>query len=126
MRNGENHSRKLNIEFVNLGYSGNGLGETELARAISEIDASGYVLDFGANHKTGAAMREVYEPFLDIVRKQHPSTPIVVMTPLYTSRELRLASLKTDWHERREFIEQVVRKRISGGDTHLFLVDGAT
>jgi lysophospholipase L1-like esterase len=117
--------RKLNIDFVNLGFSGNGLGEPEVARAVSEIDASCYVLDFGANHKTGAAMREVYEPFLDYLRKQHPALPIVVMTPLYTSRELRLPAVKADWRERREFIEQVVRRRIRAGDNHLFLVDGA-
>ena len=46
-------------------------------------------------------MREAYEPFLDHLRKQHPALPIVVMTPLYTSREVRLPAVKTDWHERR-------------------------
>jgi lysophospholipase L1-like esterase len=117
--------RKLNLDFVNLGFSGNGLGEPEVARAVSEIDACAYVLDFGANHKTGAAMREAYEPFLDYLRKEHPAVPIVVMTPLYTSRELRMPVLKADWHERREFIEGVVRRRIGAGDTNLFLVDGA-
>jgi lysophospholipase L1-like esterase len=117
--------RKLNLDFVNLGFSGNGLGEPEVARAVSEIDACAYVLDFGANHKTGAVMREAYEPFLDYLRKEHPAVPIVVMTPLYTSRELRMPVLKADWHERREFIEGVVRRRIGAGDTNLFLVDGA-
>ena len=64
--------RRLNIDFVNLGFSGNGLGEPEVARAVAEIDAAGFVLDFGANHKTGEAMREAYAPFLDAVRARHP------------------------------------------------------
>lgn len=117
--------RQLNLDFVNLGFSGNGLGEPELARAVSEIDASCYVLDFGANHKSFDAMREVYAPFLDFVRGAHPATPIVVMTPLYTSREKRNPALGDDWIARRKFIEQLVRERQKAGDNKLFIVDGA-
>ncbi len=118
--------RKLNLDFVNLGFSGNGLGEPEMAQAVAEIDASCYVLDFGANHKTFAAMREVYAPFLDALRKSHPTTPIIVMTLLHTSRENRLPDLGKEWPERRRFIEQVVHDHIMAGDKNLFLVDGAT
>ena len=117
--------RRLNIDFVNLGFSGNGLGEPEMASAVAEIDAACFVLDFGANHKTGEAMRAVYAPFLDAVRARHPATPIVVMTPLYTAREERMPSLKLDWQQRRDYISQVVRQRIKAGDKQLFLVDGA-
>ena len=117
--------RQLNIDFVNLGFSGNGLGEPEMASAVAEIDAACFVLDFGANHKTGEAMRAVYAPFLDAVRARHPATPIVVMTPLYTAREERMPSLKLDWQQRRDYISQVVRQRIKAGDKQLFLVDGA-
>ena len=118
--------RHLNLDFVNLGFSGNGLGEPEVARAVAEIDAACFVLDFGANHKTGEEMRAVYAPFLDAVRARNRATPIVVMTILYTAREIRIPSLGRDWQERREFISGVVRERIRGGDTNLFLVDGAT
>jgi lysophospholipase L1-like esterase len=117
--------RRLNIDYVNLGFSGNGLGEPEVAAAVAEIDASCFVLDFGANHKTGEVMREVYAPFLDAVRAKHPHIPIVVMTPLYTAREERIPSLKLDWQQRRDYISQVVRQRVSAGDKKLFLVDGA-
>lgn len=117
--------RKLNLDFVNLGFSGNGLGEPEVARAVAEIDASCYVLDFGANHKTFAAMREVYAPFLDHIRARHPATPIIVMTLLHSSREHRIPSLGIEWPERRKFIAQLVRERVQAGDRKLYLVDGA-
>ena len=117
--------RELNIDFVNLGFSGNGLGEPEVAQAVAEIDAACFVLDFGANHKTFDAMREVYAPFLDHIRKRHPRAPIVVMTLLHTSRENRIPGFATDWRERRQFIEGVVRERIKAGDRNLYLVDGA-
>jgi lysophospholipase L1-like esterase len=115
----------LNVDFVNLGFSGNGLGEPEVARAVAEIDASCYVLDFGANHKTFEAMREVYAPFLDLIRREHPKTPIVVMTLLYTTRENRIADIAAGWPERRKFIEGIVHDRVKAGDKQLWLVDGA-
>jgi lysophospholipase L1-like esterase len=117
--------RRLNIDFVNLGFSGNGLGELEVARTVSEIDAACFVLDFGANHKTGEAMRSAYAPFLENLRARRPDTPIVAMTPLYTTREVRDPDLKLDWQQRREHIREVVRRRISKGDVNLYLVEGA-
>jgi lysophospholipase L1-like esterase len=116
--------RQLNIDFVNLGFSGNGLGEPEVARAVAEIDAACFVLDFGANHKTFDAMREVYAPFLEHIRARHPKTPIVVVTLLHTSREKRIPSLGADWRQRRQFIEGIVREQIKAGDNRLYLVDG--
>lgn len=42
-------SRMLDIDHVNLGFSGNGRGEPELARAIGEIRCSCIVVDHWAN-----------------------------------------------------------------------------
>ena len=64
--------RMLNIDFVNLGFSGNGKGEPEVAEAVSQIDASCFVLDFAQNNGTVASLREVYGPFLDRLRKGSP------------------------------------------------------
>src|SRR5262249_8613784 len=72
------------------------------------------------------AMREVYAPFLDYIRAQHPTTPIIVMTLLHTSRENRIPSLGKEWPERRKFIEDLAHERIRAGDKKLYLVDGAT
>ena len=44
--------RTLNVDFVNLGFSGNGLGEPELARAVAGIDAACFVMDFAQNNPT--------------------------------------------------------------------------
>ena len=35
--------RWLNLDFINLGFSGNGMGEPALARAVAELDAAVYV-----------------------------------------------------------------------------------
>src|SRR5437899_2351917 len=79
--------RLLNIDFVNLGFSGNGKGEPEVSEAVSQIDASCFVLDFAQNNGTVASLREVYGPFLDRLRKAHPETPILAITPIFSTRE---------------------------------------
>ncbi len=44
-----NLSRQLNIETISLGFSGNSRLETEPGKAMTEIDASCYVIDCGPN-----------------------------------------------------------------------------
>ena len=80
-------ARQLNIDFVNLGFSGNGKGEPAVAKMVGQIDASAFVLDFAQNNPTIESLREVYEPFLETIRKEHPQTPIVVITAIASSRE---------------------------------------
>ena len=63
--------RMLDADFVNLGFSGNGLGEPELARAVAGIDASCFVLDFAQNNPTIESLAQNYAPFL----RDHPRRP---------------------------------------------------
>jgi hypothetical protein len=79
--------RLLNIDFVNLGFSGNGMGEPEVARAVAEIDASCFVLDFAQNNRTVESIAQAYGPFLETLRGKHPQTPILAITPIYAARE---------------------------------------
>jgi hypothetical protein len=113
--------RLLNVDFVNLGFSGNGKGEPEVAEAVSQIDASCFVLDFAQNNGTVASLREVYGPFLDRLRKAHADTPILAITPIFSTRE---ASGGTGNEGMREHIRQVVSQRIGAGDRNLQLVEG--
>ncbi len=110
--------RALNLDFVNLGFSGNGKGEPVVAGMTAEIDAAAFVLDFSQNNPTIESLKAVYEPFLTTVREKHPRTPIVAITPISASRDSqRLADM-------RQHIRDVVKARIAAGDTLLTLVEG--
>jgi lysophospholipase L1-like esterase len=115
--------RMLNLDFVNLGFSGNGLGEPEMARAVAEIDAAMFVFDFAQNNKTAAALKENYEPFLNTVRAKHPATPIVVITPIANTREA-LSGGKAETEGMRTVIRDVAARHIAAGDAHLQIVEG--
>ncbi len=69
-------SRKLDVECINFGFSGNGRMEKPLAELISGIDALFYVLD-GTNNMTPEQIHENAIPLVEIIREKHPSIPIV-------------------------------------------------
>jgi hypothetical protein len=113
--------RTLNLNHVNLGFSGNGKGEAVLARAVAEIDASCFVLDFSQNNSDVDSLAQVYDPFIGILRERHPDTPIVSITPIYSASEV---SGSQHYELMRALIRKVVSQRIAAGDTHLQLVEG--
>jgi hypothetical protein len=114
--------RELNIDFVNLGFSGNGKGEAALARAVAEIDSSCYVLDFAQNNRTVESVAEVYGPFIDILREKRPGVPIVSITPIYAAREA--FDPNSEIEKMRSHIRETVSRRIAAGDRRLQLVEG--
>jgi lysophospholipase L1-like esterase len=113
--------RQLNLNHINLGFSGNGKGEAAVARAVAEIDAAAFVLDFAQNNSDVDSLAQVYDPFIGILRERHPDTPIVSITPIYAASE---ATGSQRNEQMRALIRKAVSRRIAAGDTHLQLVEG--
>jgi hypothetical protein len=81
-RPGMVHSAMLGRRFhwptINLGFSGNGRMEPELADLLAELDPAVYVLDCLPN-MTADQVAERVEPFVRKLRETHPRTPIVLV-----------------------------------------------
>lgn len=74
-------SRKMDIEFINLGFSGSGLGEPIMAHLINEIDnVKMIILDYDANGGATGDLEKYMEEFVDILRANHQNTPILIIT----------------------------------------------
>jgi hypothetical protein len=116
-------SRWLNVDFVNLGFSGNGLGEPEVARAVAEIDASAFVLDYWGN-RSPEAFRETLPGFVGTIRAKRPEAPILVTSPYYYPAESTSPELKASQDARRAFAREFVEQRRKAGDGRIFCVDG--
>ena len=114
-------SRNLHVDFVNLGYSGNGMGEPEIAEVVASIDASCYLLDFGVNLPDADSLANVYTPFMKILRNRRPETPIIAVTPIYNAYEY-LAPNKATFM--RDVIRKAVAERRRKGDQNILLVEG--
>ncbi|MFE0630400.1 GDSL-type esterase/lipase family protein [Streptomyces sp. NPDC058864] len=75
------------VELVNLGFSGSALLDPFTARAMRDTPADLISLKIGINIVNTDAMRlRAFTPavhgFLDIVREGHPTTPLLVVSPL--------------------------------------------
>lgn len=70
--------RQLNYPVINLGFSGNGKMEPEMADLLAELDPAVYSLDCLPN-MTATEVTERVEPFVRTLRKAHPKTPIVLI-----------------------------------------------
>ncbi|MEO6811126.1 MAG: SGNH/GDSL hydrolase family protein, partial [Isosphaeraceae bacterium] len=69
--------RRFDRPFINLGFSGNGRMEPEMADLLAELDPAVYVLDCLPNMNAQLVTERV-EPFVRTLRKSHPDTPIVL------------------------------------------------
>ena len=70
--------RRLDRPVVNLGFSGNGRMDLELAPMIAEIDAALYVIDCLPN-MSAEQVTERAAPFVRALRAQRPDTPILLV-----------------------------------------------
>jgi hypothetical protein len=115
--------RRLNADFVNLGFSGNGLGEPALAEAICELDPSCIVLDFWGN-PSADQYATALPVFVDILRKKWPRMPILVTSPFYFPAEQSGGDVAREQSAKRRAAREFVEKRRKGGDRRIWCVDG--
>ncbi|MCC3377389.1 SGNH/GDSL hydrolase family protein [Cohnella sp. REN36] len=81
-------SRRIDAEFVNLGFSGSGKGEAEVARLVAAVPDPGLlVLDYEANCVSPERFRETLPAFIRIYREDHPDVPILVVSQIRFARE---------------------------------------
>jgi lysophospholipase L1-like esterase len=123
-------ARSLGLDVVNLGYAGAARGEMASAEQVTALPADVISITHGTNcwtrtpHSVGM-MRETTAAFLEVVRGGHPTTPIVVASPVVRpdaeSTPNRLGATLVDL---RRAMEEAVQDRIAGGDRQLSLVPG--
>ncbi len=121
-------SRRLNVPFINLGFSGSGKGEPEVAKAVASIrDPSLFVLDYEGNSGL-EGLQQTLANFIAILRAKHKRIPILVVSKIRFAQE----ALKSEPELQRSremckaFQKGMVMKLRAAGDTHLHFVDGST
>ncbi|NDV78185.1 SGNH/GDSL hydrolase family protein [Dysgonomonas sp. 511] len=71
-------ARKLGVDFINLGLSGNGKMEPEVVDMIAGIEADAYILDCAPN-PSPEQITERTTYLVETIRKNHPQVPIVMI-----------------------------------------------
>ena len=115
-------ARRLDADYVNLGFSGSGKAEPEVVELVSRVEACCYVFDLGKSYRTQPA--DVYAEMLRKIRADHSGVPIVCVTPIFSTREL----YDTGYAELSEYVRRAVAtaagQRIESGDREVQLIDG--
>jgi lysophospholipase L1-like esterase len=122
--------RTHGLDVVNLGYAGAARGEIASAEQLAALAADVISISHGTNCWTRvpfsvSMFREHTRAFIDIVRDGHPTTPLVVTSPVVRpdaeDQPNRLGATLADL---RSAMEAVTRERIDAGDGHVVLVEG--
>jgi len=115
--------RRLNREVLNFGFSGSGFGEPELAEILATIKDPGmYILDFEGN-----AVERIYknlDPFIDILRKAHPVTPILVISRIPVYKFSHIPERMKMSAARNAFQKETVERRRAEGDENIYYLNG--
>ena len=119
-----------NLHLTCLGFGGNCHAEPMVARMIRDLPADFVSLCFGINIYGGASLGpHTFQPailgFIQIIREQHPSIPIVVCSPIISPpRETTVNTVGLCLVEMRKQILEVVEMLSRHGDGNLHYVDG--
>lgn len=112
--------RRLDAAQINLGFSGSGRGEECMARYISSLSMSAFVLDYDHNAPTLEHLAGTHEPFFRIVREARPDLPVIIVSkPDFDTQPHDSAA-------RRKIIYETYLHAISRGDKKVAFVDGET
>ena len=112
-------SRSLDLDYINLGFSGNGKGEPEMAEYIAGLPMSVFVSDYDHNAPTVEHLRETHYRFYEIIREKQPELPyIMVSRPNFYGTEDDIA--------RRAVIYESYERARANGDENVYFLDGET
>src|ERR1035437_946839 len=116
--------RKFNWPTINLGFSGNGKMEPEMADLLAELDPSIYVLDCLPTLVADEIKKRV-EPFVKKLRAAHPQTPIVLVEDR-TMQDSFLIAGRMEWYHLKDRAElKAAYERLQkDGVKNLFYIPG--
>src|SRR5690606_310097 len=119
-------SRRIPLEFLNLGFSGNGKGEPEVAEIIAQIDNPAcLVVDYEGNCVSTELFRQTLPEFIKIYREAHPLTPILIVSRIPYAREQLTPHLNEMRMERMQFEKELVKERREQGDLNIYFFEGS-
>lgn len=113
--------RALDWPTINLGFSGNGKTEPEMAALLAELDPAVYVLDSLPN-LTVEQVGERVEPFIKTLRASHPETPIVLVENLSYPDATLIDARRTKVVEANALLGKLYADLKKAGDKHLHYI----
>jgi hypothetical protein len=116
-------SRWLDVDHMNLGFSGSAKGERQLAEYIAGLKMNAFVLDYDHNAGTAEYLEATHEKFFQIICAANPALPIIIVSrPDFETEYLGKAQ---DSRIHREIIYRTYENAKARGE-NVWFVDGET
>jgi lysophospholipase L1-like esterase len=115
--------RRFDHAVINLGFSGNGTLDLEMAALLGELDAAVFVLDCLPN-LAPAQVAERTGPFVQALRKAKPTTPILLVEDRSYASAPALAALAKRNTDSRAAYKKAFDALVLAGDKNLHYLRG--
>ena len=115
-------ARKLNLDFINLGFGGAGKAEPGVVALVDSVPGCGYVFDLGKSY--GAQDASAFKAMLQTVRRTHPEAPLFVLTPITSAKEVKEAAYSERSVHTRTVMRGPAQELSQAGDRRIYLVEG--
>lgn len=115
-------SRGLDIDVVNLGFSGSARGEKVIAEYIAGLSMKAFVLDYDHNAPDVDHLSRTHYPFYKIIREKNPELPIILLSKP-DGRNINPDAYEQNL-KRAEVVRGTYERAVSEGDKHIRFIDG--
>ncbi len=111
-------ARENNVDFVCLGFSGNALGEPQMAEYLAGLEASIFVCDYDHNAPDPEYLENTHAALYQKYRQANPKTPVIFVSKpdglLWNEMDIK----------RRDVVYQTYIEAVKSGDERVYFIDG--
>ena len=113
--------RRLGRPTINLGFSGNGRMEPEMADLLAELDPAAFVIDAAPNLQPDD-VAERTDPVVATIRAARPETPIVLVENIRYQAGAFLPPKRDAYEAKNKELRAAYERLLAAGFKHLFYV----
>ncbi len=113
-------ARRTNIDYINLGFSGNGKAEDTIVEYMATLKMSAFVCDYDHNAPAPEYLRATHQKMYDKIRAAKPDVPYIMISR---------PDFDCSYDEnilRRDVIIDTYRHARANGDKNVYYIDGAS
>jgi len=112
-------SRRLNVDHVNLGFSGSAKGEDAMIAYLASLKMKVFVCDYDRNAPNAEHLRKTHMPLYRAVRAAQPDLPILFVSATDGLGDVKLI-------ERKQVVIDTYETALKEGDRNVYFIDGMT
>ena len=113
-------SRSMGLDYINLGFAGNGRAEDTIVDYMAGLDMCAFVSDYDHNAPNAEYLESTHRNMYRKIREKHPNIPYIMISKPDFDKD------KADARKRRDAILRNFNEGIANGDKNLYFIDGET